>query len=303
MSAGSICHSCKQIVPSATPICRRCYAIFPSTQWLLGNFLARRVLRWLSLRGGYGRVLMFPFLFLAQISNASQLLPCTFWAGVVRALLYSCPTTIPSPHALPGPTCLWNMTGWKSSERSFAESSISGVCFNDKTIYLAFVQATTCRLFLPGLGGHYLQLRQLSWKWHTSISYFLWQIKMLLMDSSASPRTSWLCVITVWVFFFCCLFRYVALPLAKVLDIKNVRRVKPQPNSVLEAYFQSCTRHPSQVRIPFLFTGVWGICKVPTQCFNQLSTMVTWDGFQEMDKWLNPLWVILLPGWQGIWYS
>uniref|UniRef100_A0A7M4FI60 Ceramide synthase 3 n=1 Tax=Crocodylus porosus TaxID=8502 RepID=A0A7M4FI60_CROPO len=40
--------------------------------------------------------------------------------------------------------------------------------------------------------------------------------------------------------------KYIALPLAKALDIKNVRQVKPQPNSVLEAYFRSCTRRPSQ---------------------------------------------------------
>ncbi|NWH82368.1 CERS3 synthase, partial [Piaya cayana] len=43
--------------------------------------------------------------------------------------------------------------------------------------------------------------------------------------------------------------RYVAIPLAKALGIKNVRRVKPQPNPVLESYFRECSKHPSQVRI------------------------------------------------------
>ncbi|KAF4804186.1 lines 1 [Turdus rufiventris] len=40
--------------------------------------------------------------------------------------------------------------------------------------------------------------------------------------------------------------RYIAIPLAKALGIKNVRRVKPQPNPVLESYFRECSRHPSQ---------------------------------------------------------
>ncbi|XP_009955894.1 PREDICTED: ceramide synthase 3 [Leptosomus discolor] len=40
--------------------------------------------------------------------------------------------------------------------------------------------------------------------------------------------------------------RYVAIPLAKALGIKNVRRVKPQPNPVLESYFRECSKHPSQ---------------------------------------------------------
>uniref|UniRef100_A0A803Y0A0 Ceramide synthase 3 n=1 Tax=Meleagris gallopavo TaxID=9103 RepID=A0A803Y0A0_MELGA len=43
--------------------------------------------------------------------------------------------------------------------------------------------------------------------------------------------------------------RYVAIPLAKALGIKNVRRVKPQPNPVLESYFRECSRHPSQSEI------------------------------------------------------
>ncbi|TFK13076.1 ankyrin repeat and FYVE domain-containing protein 1 [Platysternon megacephalum] len=40
--------------------------------------------------------------------------------------------------------------------------------------------------------------------------------------------------------------RYIAIPLAKALGIKNVTRVKPQPNAVLENYFRKCTNHPSQ---------------------------------------------------------
>ncbi|OXB77669.1 UNVERIFIED_CONTAM: hypothetical protein H355_002978 [Colinus virginianus] len=43
--------------------------------------------------------------------------------------------------------------------------------------------------------------------------------------------------------------RYIAIPLAKALGIKNVRRVKPQPNPVLESYFRECSRHPSQSEI------------------------------------------------------
>ncbi|NXW22338.1 CERS3 synthase, partial [Circaetus pectoralis] len=43
--------------------------------------------------------------------------------------------------------------------------------------------------------------------------------------------------------------RYVAIPLAKALGIKNVRRVKPQPNPVLESYFRECSKHPSQSEI------------------------------------------------------
>ncbi|KAF2973973.1 hypothetical protein EK904_001834, partial [Melospiza melodia maxima] len=43
--------------------------------------------------------------------------------------------------------------------------------------------------------------------------------------------------------------RYVAIPLAKALGIKNVRRVKPQPNPVLESYFRECSRQPSQSEI------------------------------------------------------
>ncbi|NXC13305.1 CERS3 synthase, partial [Corythaeola cristata] len=43
--------------------------------------------------------------------------------------------------------------------------------------------------------------------------------------------------------------RYVAIPLAKALGIKNVRRVKPQPNPVLESYFRECSRHPSHSEI------------------------------------------------------
>ncbi|XP_075287840.1 ceramide synthase 3 isoform X2 [Opisthocomus hoazin] len=43
--------------------------------------------------------------------------------------------------------------------------------------------------------------------------------------------------------------RYVAVPLAKALGIKNVRRVKPQPNPVLESYFRECSKHPSQSEI------------------------------------------------------
>ncbi|KAM4893073.1 ceramide synthase 3 [Sylvia borin] len=43
--------------------------------------------------------------------------------------------------------------------------------------------------------------------------------------------------------------RYIARPLAKALGIKNVRRVKPQPNPVLESYFRECSRHPSQSEI------------------------------------------------------
>lgn len=52
--------------------------------------------------------------------------------------------------------------------------------------------------------------------------------------------------------FIACFFRYIAIPLAKALGIKNVRRVKPQPNPVLESYFRECSRHPSQVRILLL---------------------------------------------------
>ncbi|XP_067411695.1 ceramide synthase 3 [Emydura macquarii macquarii] len=43
--------------------------------------------------------------------------------------------------------------------------------------------------------------------------------------------------------------RYIAIPLAKALGIKNVPRVKPQPNPVLENYFRKCTKHPSQSEI------------------------------------------------------
>uniref|UniRef100_A0A8C6ZCV6 Ceramide synthase 3 n=1 Tax=Nothoprocta perdicaria TaxID=30464 RepID=A0A8C6ZCV6_NOTPE len=43
--------------------------------------------------------------------------------------------------------------------------------------------------------------------------------------------------------------RFIAIPLAKALGIKNVRRVKPQPNPVLESYFRECTKHPSQSEI------------------------------------------------------
>uniref|UniRef100_A0A8C3K9S0 Ceramide synthase 3 n=1 Tax=Calidris pygmaea TaxID=425635 RepID=A0A8C3K9S0_9CHAR len=43
--------------------------------------------------------------------------------------------------------------------------------------------------------------------------------------------------------------RYIAIPLAKALGIKNVRRVKPQPNPVLESYFRECSKHPSQSEI------------------------------------------------------
>ncbi|XP_065414198.1 ceramide synthase 3 isoform X7 [Chrysemys picta bellii] len=43
--------------------------------------------------------------------------------------------------------------------------------------------------------------------------------------------------------------RYIAIPLAKALGIKNVTRVKPQPNAVLENYFRKCTKHPSQSEI------------------------------------------------------
>uniref|UniRef100_A0A8C8SS04 Ceramide synthase 3 n=1 Tax=Pelusios castaneus TaxID=367368 RepID=A0A8C8SS04_9SAUR len=43
--------------------------------------------------------------------------------------------------------------------------------------------------------------------------------------------------------------RYIAIPLAKALGIKNVPRVKPQANDVLENYFRKCTKHPSQSEI------------------------------------------------------
>uniref|UniRef100_A0A8C4W2S8 Ceramide synthase 3 n=1 Tax=Gopherus evgoodei TaxID=1825980 RepID=A0A8C4W2S8_9SAUR len=43
--------------------------------------------------------------------------------------------------------------------------------------------------------------------------------------------------------------RYIAIPLAKALGIKNVTRVKPQPNAVLENYFRKCTKRPSQSEI------------------------------------------------------
>ncbi|NXD08012.1 CERS3 synthase, partial [Nothocercus nigrocapillus] len=43
--------------------------------------------------------------------------------------------------------------------------------------------------------------------------------------------------------------RFIAIPLAKALGIKNIRRVKPQPNPVLESYFRECTKHPSQSEI------------------------------------------------------
>uniref|UniRef100_A0A8C7DXL4 Ceramide synthase 3 n=1 Tax=Naja naja TaxID=35670 RepID=A0A8C7DXL4_NAJNA len=40
--------------------------------------------------------------------------------------------------------------------------------------------------------------------------------------------------------------RYIALPLADYLGIKDVRRIKPQDNPTLENFFQECTKKPSQ---------------------------------------------------------
>ncbi|KAL8197486.1 UNVERIFIED_CONTAM: hypothetical protein K2H54_026566 [Gekko kuhli] len=46
----------------------------------------------------------------------------------------------------------------------------------------------------------------------------------------------------------------IAVPLAKALGIKQVKRVQPQPNPTLEEYFKECTKKPSQ-------SSVSNICK------------------------------------------
>ncbi|XP_061451301.1 ceramide synthase 3 isoform X2 [Rhineura floridana] len=43
--------------------------------------------------------------------------------------------------------------------------------------------------------------------------------------------------------------RCFAAPLAHMLGIKNVKRIKPQPNSTLETFFKECTKRPSQTEI------------------------------------------------------
>nr|XP_020637401.1 ceramide synthase 3 isoform X1 [Pogona vitticeps] len=43
--------------------------------------------------------------------------------------------------------------------------------------------------------------------------------------------------------------RCIAIPLANILGIKNVRRVKPQPNPTLETFFKECSKKPSQSEI------------------------------------------------------
>lgn len=132
--------------------------------------------------------------------------------------------------------------------------------------------------------------------WH-----ILWQIKLhpicvLCILAWEQPR-SCNCVVFLKLFLLC-LFRYVAIPLAKALGIKNVRRVKPQPNPVLESYFRECSRQPSQVRILILQTR-FTFGKSHSYCFNQLSAMTSWDEFQLIDRWLNLFGFLLLFCWQG----
>ncbi|XP_060116081.1 ceramide synthase 3 [Heteronotia binoei] len=43
--------------------------------------------------------------------------------------------------------------------------------------------------------------------------------------------------------------RFIAVPLADALGIKQVKRVKPQPNPTLEEYFKECTKKPSQAEM------------------------------------------------------
>lgn len=42
--------------------------------------------------------------------------------------------------------------------------------------------------------------------------------------------------------------RYVATPLARLLNVKEKVRLKATPNAVLEKFYAATTKHPKQVR-------------------------------------------------------
>uniref|UniRef100_A0A672UZY7 Ceramide synthase 3 n=1 Tax=Strigops habroptila TaxID=2489341 RepID=A0A672UZY7_STRHB len=59
--------------------------------------------------------------------------------------------------------------------------------------------------------------------------------------------------------------RYIAIPLAKALGIKNVRRVKPQPNPVLESYFRECPKE-----------AVWILLSLAKKCNCTVRLVEKW---------------------------
>uniref|UniRef100_A0A674IG51 Ceramide synthase 3 n=1 Tax=Terrapene triunguis TaxID=2587831 RepID=A0A674IG51_9SAUR len=81
--------------------------------------------------------------------------------------------------------------------------------------------------------------------------------------------------------------RYIAIPLAKALGIKNVTRVKPQPNAVLENYFRKCTKHPSQSEIQGLAKKCNWTVRLVEKWFRRRRNL-------EADKMV--LFICLVPG-------
>lgn len=56
----------------------------------------------------------------------------------------------------------------------------------------------------------------------------------------------------------CSFLRYVATPLAGLLNVKEKIRLKATPNAVLEKFYAATTKHPKQVRCVCVCVRGWG---------------------------------------------